>query len=61
VALIDAPRAVVFVHGVQWQRDYELKGYSRPTQDFMQNQAPTVRFRFYEVLWSDVMQENRSG
>jgi hypothetical protein len=30
MALIDAPRDVVFVHGVQWQRDFELKGYSRP-------------------------------
>jgi len=56
VALIDAPRDVVFVHGVQWQRDYELKGYSRPTHDLMQNQAPTVRFRFHEVLWSDVVE-----
>ncbi len=56
MALIDAPRDVVFVHGVQWQRDYELKGYSRATQDLMQNQAPTIRFRFHEVLWSDVVE-----
>ena len=56
MALIDAPRDVVFVHGVQWQRDFELKGYSRPTQDLMQNQAPTIRFRFHEVLWSDVVE-----
>jgi len=52
VALIDAPRDVVFVHGVQWQRDYELKGYSRPTQDLMQNQAPTVRPQHPDVALS---------
>jgi hypothetical protein len=54
--LIDAPRDVVFVHGVQWVRDAALKGYSQPLQDLMQNQAPGVRFRFHEVLWSDVVE-----
>jgi len=33
MALIDAPRGVVCVHGVQSQRNCELKGYFRPTQD----------------------------
>ncbi len=56
--VIDAPRSVVFVHGVQWVRDTELKGYSRPLQDLIQNQAPSVRFRFHEVLWSDVVEED---
>lgn len=56
--LIDAPRDVIFVHGVQWERDYQLRGYSRPTQDLMRNQAPTVNFRFHEVLWSDVVERD---
>lgn len=60
IGLIDAPRDVVFVHGVQWERDYQLKGYSRPTQDLMRNQAPTINFRFHEVLWSDVVERDEA-
>ncbi len=56
MSLIDAPRDVVFVHGVQWVRDAQLKGYSQPLQDLMQNQAPSVYFRYHEVLWSDVVE-----
>lgn len=58
MALVDAPRDAIFVHGVQWERDFQLKGYSRPTQDLMRNQAPSVNFRFHEVLWSDVVEED---
>ncbi|WP_447975191.1 hypothetical protein [Nitrospira sp. Kam-Ns4a] len=61
VGLIDAPRDLICVHGVQWQRDYEIKGYSRPTQDLMRNQAPTVNFRFHEVLWSDVVERDEQA
>lgn len=58
MARIEAPRDVVFVHGVQWVRDFQLKGYSRPLQELMENQAPSVSFRFHEVLWSDVVERD---
>jgi len=54
--MIDAPRTVIFVHGVQWERNDILKGYSRPLADGIQRQAPSTRFRFMEVLWSDVVE-----
>jgi hypothetical protein len=50
------PQDIVFVHGVQWQKDLQLKGYSRPLQDLIQSQAPTTEFKFYEALWSDVVE-----
>ncbi|MFA6013273.1 MAG: hypothetical protein WC799_25005 [Desulfobacteraceae bacterium] len=50
------PQDIVFVHGVQWQRDMQLKGYSRPLQDLIRSQAPTTEFVFYEALWSDVIE-----
>jgi hypothetical protein len=54
--MIDAPRTVIFVHGVQWERNAILKGYSRPLAERIQQQAPSTRFRFTEVLWSDVVE-----
>jgi len=54
--MIDAPRTVIFVHGVQWERNAILKGYSTPLADGIQRQAPSTRFRFKEVLWSDVVE-----
>lgn len=50
------PQDIVFVHGVQWEKDIRLKGYSRPLQELIQSQAPTTRFNFHEALWSDVVE-----
>ncbi|GEM_PF-2859771 len=52
----DAHRAIVTIHGVQWQRDEVLAGYSRPLHQRVQAQAPSTRFRFHEVLWSNVVE-----
>ncbi len=54
--MIDAVRSILFVHGVQWERDSILAGYSKPLADRIQAQAPSTRFRFQEVLWSDVVE-----
>lgn len=54
--MIDAPRTIVFVHGVQWEPDSELAGYSLPLARAVERQAPSTRFRFKEVLWSDVVE-----
>src|SRR5262249_17007736 len=47
------------VHGVQWARDDEIEGYSRPLQDLIVQQGPTWPWeeRFVEVLWSDVVEQ----
>lgn len=50
------PQDIVFVHGVQWQRDIQLKGYSKPLQDLIMSQAPLTNFVFHEALWSDVVE-----
>jgi len=54
--MIDAVRTVVFVHGVQWERNIMLQGYSDPLCRRIQAQASSTRFRFKEVLWSDVVE-----
>lgn len=54
--MIAAPRSIVIVHGVQWERNAFLKGYSRPLTLRIQGQAPSTRFDFREVLWSDVVE-----
>lgn len=55
--MIDARRTIVFVHGVQWEPNRVLAGYSRPLQQAIERQAPSTRFRFKEVLWSDVVEQ----
>lgn len=55
--MIDALRTIIFVHGVQWEPDSELAGYSIALQRAIERQAPSTRFRFKEVLWSDVVEE----
>lgn len=57
----DLPRDIIFVHGVQWEWDYQLKGYSRPLQNLMRQQAPSFEFTFYEVLWSDVVEQDEQA
>lgn len=55
--MIEASRTIIFVHGVQWEPDSELAGYSLPLQRAIERQAPSTRFRYQEVLWSDVVEE----
>lgn len=54
--MIDAVRSIVFVHGVQWERNAIIRGYSKPLSDRIQAQAPSIRFRSKEVLWSDIVE-----
>lgn len=55
--MIDALRTIIFVHGVQWEPDRDLSGYSIPLQRAIERQAPSTQFRFREVLWSDVVEQ----
>lgn len=55
--MIDAPRSIIFIHGVQWEPNSEIRGYSVPLQNAIARQAPSTRFRFKEVLWSDIVEQ----
>ncbi len=59
MAGIDAIRDIVFVHGIQWKNNKLLVGYSLKTQKLIKKQAPSVNFRFHEVLWSDIVEEDQ--
>ena len=53
---MQAPRDLIFVHGVQWDHNKDIEGYSEPLQKEMMKQAPSFDFAFHEVLWSDVVE-----
>jgi hypothetical protein len=54
----DATRHIVFVHGVEWEFNADLAGYSLPLQRGIRSQAPSMEIRFYEVLWSDLVERD---
>lgn len=50
-------RRIVFVHGVEWEADVKLKGFSRPLQEtILRDKSPGIRLECVEALWSDVVE-----
>lgn len=52
-----APRDIVFVHGVQWESDRNIKGYSDSLQHNIKLNAGSSTFNFHEVLWSIIVED----
>ncbi len=53
-----APSDIVFLHGIEWQFDADLAGYSRPLQRNIEQAAPSRRMNFHECRWSNVVERD---
>ena len=51
------PRDIVFVHGVQWESNRNIKGYSDSLQHNIKLNAGSYVFQFHEILWSDIVED----